>query len=140
MNPATHARDRPLISNFKTLPRLRDRPVVGHPTIRRRADVIVQPISIRARCSESNSRFNTLNMLVGSPRTRSARRRGGLSLASCHSGAVTFSVAAEFPTKAVSCFICQQKGLLLSLFSADKFTAQKRGNALTTYEYIPLKS
>jgi hypothetical protein len=78
---------------------------------RRRADVVVRPISVGARCSESHSRFSTLKqmgqahqriMLVGSPRTRSARRRRGLSLASCHCGAVTLSVDAELPTKAVS--------------------------------------
>jgi hypothetical protein len=63
-------------------------------------------------------------MLVGSPRTSSARRRRGLSLASRHCGAVTFSEDAELPTKAVSCncSICRQKGLLLSFFPADKLT------------------
>jgi hypothetical protein len=110
----------------------------------------VRPISVRARCSESHSRFGTLNkmgeayqriMLVGSPRTRSARRRRGLSLASCHCGAVTFNVDAELQTKAVSCNCssCRQKGLLLSFFSADKFTLTSGENALTTYEFYAHK-
>jgi hypothetical protein len=40
----------------------------------------------------------------------------------CHCGAVTFSVDAEVPTKALSCncSICRQKGLLLSFVPADK--------------------
>jgi hypothetical protein len=80
-------------------------------------------------------------MLVGSPRTRSATQRRGLSLASRHCGAVTFSEDAELPTKAVSCncSICRQKGLLLSFFPADQFTLTSGENALTTYEFYAHK-
>jgi hypothetical protein len=50
----------------------------------------------------------------------------------CHCGAVTFTVDADLPTKALSCncSICRQKGLLLSFFPADKFTTS---GAVTTY-------
>lgn len=55
----------------------------------------------------------------------------------CHCGAVTFSVDAEVPTKALSCncSICRQKGLLLGFFPVDKFTLTSGENALTTYEF-----
>jgi hypothetical protein len=55
----------------------------------------------------------------------------------CHCGAVTFSVDADVPTKAVSCncSICRQKGLLLSFFPANLFTLTSGENALTTYEF-----
>jgi hypothetical protein len=55
----------------------------------------------------------------------------------CHCGAVTFSVDADVPTKALSCncSICRQKGLLLSFLPADKFTLTSGENALTTYEF-----
>jgi hypothetical protein len=169
MDPATHARDRPLISSSRTLPPSTASPASGGSSHscspvrpsdgglschksrnRRRVGVVVRPISVRARCSESHSRFGTLNkmgeayqriMLVGSPRTRSARRRRGLSLASCHCGAVTFNVDAELQTKAVSCNCssCRQKGLLLSFFSADKFTLTSGENAMTTYEFYAYK-
>jgi hypothetical protein len=116
----------------------------------RRADVVVRPISVGARCSESHSRFSALNkmgqahqrvMLVGSPRTRLARRRRGLSLSSRHCGTVTFSEDAELPPKAVNCnsSICRQRGLLLSFSSADKITLTSGENALTTYEFYAHK-
>ena len=55
----------------------------------------------------------------------------------CHCGAVTFSVDADVPTKALSCncSICRQKGLLLSFFPAHQFTLTSGENALTTYEF-----
>jgi hypothetical protein len=55
----------------------------------------------------------------------------------CHCGAVTFSVDADIPTKAVSCncSICRQKGLLLAFFPVDKFTLTSGEDALTTYEF-----
>jgi hypothetical protein len=55
----------------------------------------------------------------------------------CHCGAVTFSVDAEIPTKALSCncSICRQNGLLLSFFPVAKFTLTSGENALTTYEF-----
>jgi hypothetical protein len=54
-----------------------------------------------------------------------------------HCGAVTFSVDAEVPTKALSCncSICRQKGPLLSFFPADKFTLTSGEDSLTTYKF-----
>jgi hypothetical protein len=55
----------------------------------------------------------------------------------CHCGAVTFTVDAEVPTKALSCncSICRQKGLLLGFFPADKFSLTRGEDALSTYEF-----
>jgi hypothetical protein len=51
----------------------------------------------------------------------------------CHCGAISFSVDADLPNKALSCncSICREKGLLLGFFPADKFTAS--GEAPTIY-------
>lgn len=55
----------------------------------------------------------------------------------CHCGAISFTVDAEVPTKALSCncSICRQKGLLLAFFPADKFRLTRGEDALRTYEF-----
>jgi hypothetical protein len=54
---------------------------------------------------------------------------------SCHCGAVTFTVDAELPEKALSCncSICRRKGSLLAFFPVDAFTLNSGQDRLTTY-------
>ena len=56
---------------------------------------------------------------------------------SCHCGAVTFTVAAEAPTEAMSCNCshCRRKGFLLTFASADQLTLHSGGDKLTDYQF-----
>lgn len=55
---------------------------------------------------------------------------------SCHCGAVTFTVAADLPTSAMSCNCshCRRKGLLLAFFPASQFSATGEAS-LATYTF-----
>jgi hypothetical protein len=54
----------------------------------------------------------------------------------CHCGAVTFTVAADLPTTAMSCncSLCRRKGMLLAFFPAGQFSATGEAS-LTTYQF-----
>lgn len=54
---------------------------------------------------------------------------------SCHCGAVTFSVEAEAPTKAMSCNCshCRRKGFLLTFVPAKNFRLTAGDDSLTEY-------
>lgn len=56
---------------------------------------------------------------------------------SCQCGAVTFTVDADVPTKAVSCncSICRCKGLLLAFFPAAQFTLTSGEDQLSGYRF-----
>jgi hypothetical protein len=56
---------------------------------------------------------------------------------SCHCGAVTFTVAHEPPTEALSCNCshCRRKGLLLEFVPADAFTLNSGDDALIDYQF-----
>lgn len=56
---------------------------------------------------------------------------------SCHCGAVTFSVAGDPPTSAMSCNCshCRRKGFLLTFVPADQFTLTTGEEALTSYYF-----
>ena len=56
---------------------------------------------------------------------------------SCHCGAVTFTVACDIPTEAMSCNCshCRRKGFLLTFVPADKFTLEQGEDALATYTF-----
>lgn len=53
----------------------------------------------------------------------------------CHCGAVTFTIDADLPARAVSCNCshCRAKGLLLSFFPASQFTLHSGEGALAEY-------
>ena len=54
---------------------------------------------------------------------------------SCHCGAVTFSVAADAPTEAMSCNCshCSRKGFVLTFVPLDQFTLESGADHLTDY-------
>jgi len=54
---------------------------------------------------------------------------------SCHCGAVTFSVAADAPTEAMSCNCshCIRKGFVLAFVPTDQFTLESGADHLTDY-------
>lgn len=56
---------------------------------------------------------------------------------SCHCGAVTFTVAADAPTEAMSCNCshCRRKGFLLTFVPADRFTLLSGEDRLTDYQF-----
>jgi len=56
---------------------------------------------------------------------------------SCHCGAVTFSVDADMPDKAMSCNCshCRRKGFLLSFVPAADFTVERGADATTEYRF-----
>lgn len=56
---------------------------------------------------------------------------------SCHCGAVTFTVAGDIPTEAMSCNCshCRRKGFLLSFVPAAQFTLDEGEDALTAYTF-----
>ena len=56
---------------------------------------------------------------------------------SCHCGAVTFTVAADAPTEAMSCNCshCSRKGFLLTFVPADQFTLDSGADKLTNYQF-----
>ena len=56
---------------------------------------------------------------------------------SCHCGAVTFTVAADAPSEAMSCNCshCRRKGFLLTFVPADQFTLDSGEDKLTDYHF-----
>lgn len=56
---------------------------------------------------------------------------------SCHCGAVTFTVEADLPAKAISCncSICRRKGMLLAFFPAEQFTLTSGEESLSSYRF-----
>lgn len=60
---------------------------------------------------------------------------------SCHCGAVTFTVAADAPTEAMSCNCshCSRKGFLLAIVPADQFTLNSGEDKLTDYQFYKHK-
>ncbi|MES2173783.1 MAG: GFA family protein [Pseudomonadota bacterium] len=54
---------------------------------------------------------------------------------SCHCGAVTFTVAADAPTEAMTCNCshCSRKGMVLTFVPADQFSLESGGDQLTDY-------
>jgi len=56
---------------------------------------------------------------------------------SCHCGAVTFTVASEPPSEAMSCNCshCRRKGFLLSFVLAEQFTLNSGEDSLVTYTF-----
>lgn len=56
---------------------------------------------------------------------------------SCHCGVVTFTVAGDIPTEAMSCNCshCRRKGFLLTFVPADQFTLDSGDDALTSYTF-----
>ena len=56
---------------------------------------------------------------------------------SCHCGAVTFTVASEQPSDAMSCNCshCRRKGFLLSFVPADALTVTGGEDTLTDYHF-----
>ena len=60
---------------------------------------------------------------------------------SCHCGAVTFTVAADAPTEAMSCNCshCSRKGFLLTFVPADQFMLNSGDDKLTDYQFYKHK-
>jgi hypothetical protein len=56
---------------------------------------------------------------------------------SCHCGAVTFSVAADAPSDAMTCNCshCSRKGLVLTFVPDDQFTLDSGADKLTDYQF-----
>jgi hypothetical protein len=56
---------------------------------------------------------------------------------SCHCGAVTFEVAGESPTEAMSCNCshCRRKGFLLTFVPAESFSLKAGSEALESYSF-----
>ncbi|WP_313808959.1 GFA family protein [Sphingobium sp.] len=56
---------------------------------------------------------------------------------SCHCGAVTFTVATDAPTQAMTCNCshCSRKGFVLTFVPADQFTLDSGGDKLTDYQF-----
>jgi len=56
---------------------------------------------------------------------------------SCHCGAVTFTVAADVPTEAMTCNCshCSRKGFVLTFVPADQFTLDSGAEKLTDYKF-----
>ncbi|BAV63980.1 GFA family protein [Sphingobium cloacae] len=60
---------------------------------------------------------------------------------SCHCGAVTFQVAADAPSEAMSCNCshCRRKGFLLTFVPEDQFTLDSGADRLTDYQFYQHK-
>lgn len=56
---------------------------------------------------------------------------------SCHCGAVTFTVAADAPTEAISCNCthCRAKGLILAFVPLDQFAIDSGAEHITDYHF-----
>lgn len=54
---------------------------------------------------------------------------------SCHCGTITFTVAADAPTEAMTCNCshCSRKGMVLTFVSADQFNLESGADQLTDY-------
>jgi hypothetical protein len=56
---------------------------------------------------------------------------------SCHCGAVTFTVAADAPSEAMTCNCshCSRKGFVLTFVPADQFTLDSGAEQIADYEF-----